>query len=136
MTHSRHAELKTMLDARRQALQEQVQQRLRALRDTASADTPRLATDLANDPMPGELDVALVEMQSQMLSHINAAIARLNEGDYGLCHDCTEEIPENRLRALPFAVRCRACQESEERVQMRDRRGDQRRMPFAASQGL
>ena len=63
-----------------------------------------------------------------------ALVARLHAGDYGVCHECEEEIPEKRLRALPFANRCLTCQESAEHLQLRDRRIGQRRPPFAAVQ--
>lgn len=45
-----------------------------------------------------------------------AALARLEAGDYGLCTDCGEPIPERRLQAQPFAVRCLTCQERAERA--------------------
>jgi DnaK suppressor protein len=45
-----------------------------------------------------------------------AALARLDAGDYGTCVDCSEPIPERRLLAQPFAVRCLGCQERAERA--------------------
>ncbi len=44
------------------------------------------------------------------------ALARLDAGDYGNCVDCGEPIPERRLMAQPFAVRCLDCQERAERA--------------------
>ena len=44
-----------------------------------------------------------------------AALARLDSGDYGTCADCGEPIPDARLQAQPFAVRCVACQDRLER---------------------
>jgi len=40
--------------------------------------------------------------------------AILKAGKYGSCVDCEGEIAEQRLRALPFAVRCQACEETRE----------------------
>jgi DnaK suppressor protein len=122
MTHSRHAELEEMLEARHRAIQEQVQQKIRAFRDVASAETTRPPADLSDDPAQEDLDFALVEMQGQTLENIKAALARLHAGEYGICHECEEEIPGKRLRALPFATRCLACQKSAEHIQLRDRR--------------
>ena len=45
-----------------------------------------------------------------------AALARLDSGDYGVCADCGEDIPAERLQAQPFAIRCTACQERRERA--------------------
>jgi DnaK suppressor protein len=69
-------------------------------------------------------------MQAQTLERINAALTRLEAGEYGICDECEDEIPEARLRALPFATRCRACQESVEQVEQRERRSGQRQSAF------
>ena len=131
MTHSRHADLEKMLEARCRAIEEQVQQKVRAFRETGGTDTVRPATDLSDDPAQEDLDFVLVDMQAQTLENIRTALARLHAGEYGICHDCDEEIPEKRLRALPFATRCISCQTSAETLQLRDRQ-TQRRAPFAA----
>ena len=55
------------------------------------------------------------------------ALRRLEEGTYGYCFECGEEISEKRLRALPFAVRCKDCEEAREVKQQRDRLMAQRR---------
>jgi DnaK suppressor protein len=126
MTHSRHAELKEMLETRRHAIEDQVHHKVRTFRDIASAETTRPPADLLDDPSQNDLDFALVDMQAQMLKNITAALARLHAGDYGICRECEEEIPAKRLRALPFATTCLSCQESAEDVQFRDRRNGQR----------
>ena len=53
--------------------------------------------------------------------------SRLDQGDYGNCFDCGEEIAEKRLRALPFAVRCKDCEEARENAQQRERQVAARR---------
>jgi DnaK suppressor protein len=126
MTHSRHAELKTMLEMRRRAIEAQVQQKIRAFRDTESADTTRMPTDLSDDPAQEDIDFALVEMQAQTLDRIDRALKRLQAGEYGICDECEEEIPEVRLRAMPFATRCRGCQEAAEQSEARQRRAGDR----------
>ena len=130
MTHSRHAELKEMLDARRRAIEAQVQQKIRAFRDTSHAEDMRPQTDLSDDPAHEDLDFALVQIQSQLRDNITSALARLAAGDYGICPDCDEEIQEKRLRALPFAIRCLPCQEDAERAEQRERRTRLRHADF------
>jgi DnaK suppressor protein len=70
-----------------------------------------------------DLEFAPIQMKAETLDQINQALSRLDEGAYGYCLECGEEIPELRLRALPFAIRCKDCEEAlevaEERV--RDR---------------
>jgi DnaK suppressor protein len=127
MIHPRHAELQQMLEARRDAIEGQVQQRIRAFRDSASEGPTRPQADLLDDPVHEDLAFALVEIQAQTLKNITAALVRLREGDYGICHECEEEISEKRLRALPFATTCLSCQGSAEDIQLRSRRTGQHR---------
>jgi DnaK suppressor protein len=133
MTHSRHVELKEMLEARGRAIEAQVQQKVRGFRDTTNVDTSRPQADLSDDPAHEDLDFALVQMQSQMLEHVTAALGRLQSGEYGICHECEEEIPEKRLHALPFATRCLPCQASAEQNSLREGRLRQRQPDFRPS---
>ena len=76
-----------------------------ALDDGADAS----ASDLEQD-----FGLALAEMATQALRHVDRALARLERGNYGFCTDCNEKISHKRLTALPFAVRCRQCEELHE----------------------
>jgi RNA polymerase-binding transcription factor DksA len=62
----------------------------------------------------GGADVAMLEMLDQSLRQIDAAIARLHSGTYGVCAACGAPIPVARLRAVPFATHCAPCQEGRE----------------------
>jgi RNA polymerase-binding transcription factor DksA len=74
-----------------------------------------------------EIGCALIQMKAETLDKIDAALGRLGEGTYGDCFECGEEIAGARLRALPFAVRCRDCEEAHERVEQRQHIMAQRR---------
>ena len=74
-----------------------------------------------------EIEFALIQMKSETLNKMNDAVARLEQGDYGYCFDCGEEIAEKRLRALPFAVRCKDCEEAREVAEQRQRQLTARR---------
>ena len=74
-----------------------------------------------------EIEFALIQMKAETLNKIDEALHRLEEGTYGYCFECGEEISEKRLRALPFAVRCKDCEEAREVKQQRDRLMAQRR---------
>lgn len=50
-----------------------------------------------------------------ILALINAALDRLDRGEYGACEDCEGEISMKRLQAVPWAFRCVPCQERCER---------------------
>jgi DnaK suppressor protein len=70
----------------------------------------------------GDIALALLQMRAEALARIDEALARLEADKYGSCFECQTEISERRLRALPFAVRCQACEERREQEQGRARR--------------
>jgi DnaK suppressor protein len=61
-----------------------------------------------------ELNVSLMDLTERRLSAILAALERLEEGRYGICGQCGEEILSERLRAMPAAVYCVDCQADSE----------------------
>lgn len=71
----------------------------------------RAETDVQED-----LEVALIQMKGDTVRRVCEALARVDAGAYGRCAECQGEISGPRLRALPFAVRCRACEEAYERA--------------------
>ena len=108
----RYLVLKEMLRERRR----EVQEKLRSLRETlpVEAGSVRDAEEQSVDDFVTEVDMALMQMKSETLSKIDQAIARLEDGSYGLCQECDGDISAARLKALPFAPLCRACQEEGE----------------------
>ena len=57
-----------------------------------------------------ELDLALSDLETRELGAVSQALARLQSGSYGVCAECASEIPFDRLRAEPWALRCVACE--------------------------
>jgi DnaK suppressor protein len=72
-------------------------------------------TSAASATLLEEIQVALVDRRGQQIAQIEGALERLKRGQYGFCQDCREFIGLARLRALPFAQRCRPCQTVAER---------------------
>ena len=58
-----------------------------------------------------DLELALDDRETTEIRLVNAALARIDAGSYGLCTDCGVEIPLARLHAAPEAARCIHCQE-------------------------
>ena len=111
----RYLLLRGMLEDRRREIHE----KLRSLREAipAASHDVRDAEEQSVDEFVQEVDLALMQMKSDTLKKIDAAILRLEDGSYGRCDECEQEIAAARLRALPFAVLCRDCQEqAEDRV--------------------
>jgi DnaK suppressor protein len=108
----RYLLLKAMLGERRR----EVQEKLRSLRETlpVEAGVVRDAEEQSVDDFVTEVDMALMQMKSETLNKIDQAIARLEDGTYGVCQECDDEISAARLKALPFAPLCRTCQEDAE----------------------
>jgi RNA polymerase-binding transcription factor len=130
-TGSRYSELKQMLDGRRRELQAEVQGKMRGVREEGSwggkLNEVLDAVESAEADIQEELEFALVQMKSETLNKVNDALVRLEQENYGNCFDCGEEIAEKRLRALPFAVRCKDCEEARETAEQRERQLTARR---------
>ena len=62
--------------------------------------------DVATATFDRELDEGLEEDAQQLLGQIDRAIAKLDDGTYGLCERCGCEIAEERMRARPWALLC------------------------------
>src|SRR5947207_15807498 len=125
MARSRYTELKQMLEARRRELQAEVQGKMRDVRAEGAwggkSSEVLDAVESSEADIQEEIEFALIQMKSETLNKINDALPRLDQGDYGNCFECGEEIAEKRLRALPFAVRCKDCEEAKEVVEQRER---------------
>ena len=109
----RHAELVDLLQARRQELTDGVRQHLQRARE---GDQQQQSEDRAGEGVSARDDIslALAQIQAETLQRIDAALARLADGRYGNCAECGTPIPSQRLRALPFALRCLECEASRE----------------------
>lgn len=63
------------------------------------------------DTLISDAGAALLEATARTVRSIEDALRRLDSGAYGNCLDCGSSIPAARLQALPFAERCRDCQQ-------------------------
>ncbi len=67
--------------------------------------------------LAGERELAIrnLDRDSSMLRQIRRALARLNDGSYGTCLHCEEDISQKRMNAVPWAAYCIKCQEQVDR---------------------
>ena len=126
----RYNELKQMLLGRRRELQAQVQDKMRDVR--ATGEVTKLsevfdAGESSEADIQEDIELALIQMKSETLNRVDDALTRLEQGTYGNCFECGEEIAEKRLKALPFAVRCKDCEEARENAEQRERQVAARR---------
>jgi len=94
------------------ALRKQTTERLHAIeadvhhkKEPVEKDFAEQATQRENDDVLHSLD----DEAKQTLIRIDNALQRLQAGEYGICADCGMEIPQQRLRVVPYAELCVAC---------------------------
>ena len=124
-SRSRYAELKQILEERRREIQAAVHDKMRDVRAEGTWGGKQSevfdAVESSEADTQDDLEFALIQMKSETLNKINDALTRLEQGSYGNCFECGDEIAEKRLRALPFAVRCKDCEEAREVAEQRER---------------
>jgi DnaK suppressor protein len=81
-------------------------------RDAEATQDP---ADMAANAYTKELLMSMSTNDRQMLESINAALVRIDEGEYGKCMHCEEAIQEKRLEAVPWARHCLRCADLNER---------------------
>jgi DnaK suppressor protein len=62
-----------------------------------------------------EVAIRNLDRESRLLKEVQKALSRAEEGTLGICLRCEEEIPEKRLKAVPWAAYCIGCQEAIDR---------------------
>jgi DnaK suppressor protein len=102
------------LQALRREQREELEARLRELRVSSNPTDAVDVSDieaLSDNCASAGIGAAIVEITSRTLQGIEGALKRLQRGKYGVCSECGAGIAAARLRAMPFAERCRDCQE-------------------------
>ena len=103
--------IKLDLERKRRALNTAIQSGMNTTRDTGHGrellKDPYGSASLTHDD---EIAAAVVDRRARELKEVNQAIEEIDAGRYGICRDCGAPIPEGRLRVMPFATRCVACQ--------------------------
>ena len=114
---AQQAHLKSTLRERLQALLEEVRQDLLTSDDDRAALLADRVRDVGDESLADlivDLDLADTDRDLEELRDVEAALARMNLGTYGMCIDCGGPIPYARLAASPQAKRCHECQRSHE----------------------
>ena len=113
---------------RRRQLVHEVQVKIRDARTDST-----LERDVLDQGESSEVDIqdaigfALIQMKAETLNKIDAALAGSGKARTATVSSAVRRSPEPRLRALPFAVRCKDCEEARETVERRERVMAQRR---------
>ena len=83
-----------------------------------SAYTVHMA-DMAADTYEREVSMNIVSSEQEVLYQIDDALKRIDEGSFGICQQCNKPITMSRLKAVPYASMCIACQRIKEQKHKR-----------------
>jgi DnaK suppressor protein len=111
MSKAKFNDVRRVLEAKRNELLNAVSDRDEIRIENAAEEFDRLQQQLNR-----EVAIRNLDRESRLLKDVQAALGRLEEGTFGLCLHCEDEIPEKRLKALPWAAYCMPCQELVDRL--------------------
>ncbi|HZV83045.1 MAG TPA: TraR/DksA family transcriptional regulator, partial [Geobacteraceae bacterium] len=115
-----------LLKMKKDALEE-IGKAVKSGTDKPSDETSGDIYDQASNERDRELLLLLGDREREKIRHIEEALTRLEEGEYGICEDCEEEIPLGRLKAMPFARLCVKCKADLEKLQAQTKRFEEDR---------
>lgn len=72
--------------------------------------------DSAGQVFERELDAAMERNVDMLLAEVDRALEKFAEGNYGVCDNCGQEIPFERLKRFPQAAHCVKCKSELERI--------------------
>ncbi len=108
-----------ILEKRKDLLEE-----LEAIRENATSEEATGSSDstyayhmadVGTDAQEREKAFLWLARENKYLSHLNAALERIESGEYGYCVDCGEPIKKERLEEVPHTTHCVACKNKERR---------------------
>lgn len=73
------------------------------------------SADLATDDLATKKMDAISQVDANRLKAVEQALIRIKNGKYGVCALCGKRIPEERLRAIPYALMCLDCKNASEK---------------------
>jgi DnaK suppressor protein len=112
------AEVRKELEAEAAGLREDIstaESEIAARLGDAVGDAGDDSADAGAKTFQREHELALTQNARELLAQIERALARIEEGSYGVCESCGEPIGKARLQAFPRAVLCVSCKQREER---------------------
>jgi DnaK suppressor protein len=83
--------------------------------------------DQASSERDRELGLLLGDREREKIHSIDEALLRIDDGEYGICEECDEDIPLGRLKAMPFTRHCVKCKSDLEKLQAQTKRVEEER---------
>jgi DnaK suppressor protein len=110
MSKSELNKFKNILEAKQAELEQLVRNR-----DGITIEKSPDALDEVQHASERELAIRNLDRESNLLRNVRAALRRIEEGSFGVCLHCEEDINPKRLHAVPWAAFCIQCQEMADR---------------------
>ena len=108
-------QIKQRLEAKRAELQENIkgltEAHPRPVGAIEASEGPQDFEDIAVDFLETQQEQSLLVNQQALLTEVERALERIEQGTYGKCVNCGQPIPEKRLEAIPWAARDVKCEE-------------------------
>ena len=121
MTREFIEEMKEALKAERAAILKKLIKQDSDFKDLVNAKTINDSIDSVTEELAFRKIQLTATHDYNRLQAIDNALSRIHNKQYGYCFQCGKEIPENRLRAIPYAVVCVDCKNNEEKQAARRR---------------
>lgn len=110
MTKVEVGKIKKILEAKQADLEKIVRNR-----DAIAIEKSADALDEVQHASERELAIRNLDRESNLLRSVRLALRRINDGSFGTCMHCEEEISPKRIAAVPWAANCIQCQELADR---------------------
>ncbi len=86
-------------------------------RDAIAIEKSADALDEVQHASERELAIRNLDRESNLLRQVRSALRRIEEGSFGICQHCEEEISPKRVAAVPWTPYCIQCQEQADKLQ-------------------
>ncbi len=109
-------EIKELLLTMKKELLEDLEERIKS----SDVSEQRVIGDIFDDAdleQSREFNLLLNTREKQKIKQIEQALLKLENGEYGICENCEEDIPVGRLKAMPFASLCVKCKSLQETIE-------------------
>jgi DnaK suppressor protein len=112
MTKTEMNKFKKILETKQDELEQIVRNR-----DAITIEKSADALDEVQHAAERELAIRNLDRESNLLRNVRSALRRIDDGSFGICLHCEEEISPKRIAAVPWAPFCIQCQEQADKNQ-------------------
>ncbi len=128
MVEKKMDEMKAILLKMKEETLQEINRAMKSGADSQSGEPSGDIYDQASSERDRELGLLLGDREREKLRNIDEALLKIEEGEYGICEECEEEIPLGRLKVMPFARYCVKCKTDIEKQQAQTKRFEEDRV--------